>query len=178
MSYEQIQDQTFSLLDKISQLLDRIVPQVIAALVLVALYLLEALHGPTITPLLELQQNEWYKQITGFLLMAYVLYQLRLAILRMSHKKINNTLETNRHIWFGVFTPLALFIHSSQLGYGYQALLAGMFLFNVLIGLCSPKFLKIRHKSYIVVWLVIHSGIAVIVPVLLMYHLYVIYFYD
>jgi hypothetical protein len=81
-------------------------------------------------------------------------------------------------MWLGAFTPLALYVHSSQLGHGYQALLAFIFLFNVLLGSCSPKLLKIRHKQYIVVWLVVHSGAAMLVPVLLMYHIYVIYFYD
>lgn len=178
MSYLHIQKQTYTLADKLSLLLESIQPQMLLAVVFVSLYLLEALHGPTIIPLWELQQNNLYKQTTGFALLAYVLYQWRLAWLRMGREKFNQKFELSLHMWLGVFTPLVLYVHSSQLGYGYQVLLAGLFLFNVLVGLCSPKVMKIRHKQYVVIWLVVHSGIAMLVPVLLMYHIYVIYFYD
>ncbi|MGD8595343.1 MAG: hypothetical protein PVF82_21125 [Gammaproteobacteria bacterium] len=178
MSYQYIQKPTSRPVGKLSQLREGNLLQVFVAIVFVSFYSLEALHGPTIKPLWALQQNELYKQFTGFALLVYVLCQWRLARLRMGGEKIDHKRELNLHIWFGVFTPLALYVHSSQLGYGYQVLLAGVFLLNVLLGLCSPKFLKIRHRQYVVVWLVVHSGIAILVPVLLMYHIYVIYFYD
>ncbi|KPJ95509.1 MAG: hypothetical protein AMJ53_02590 [Gammaproteobacteria bacterium SG8_11] len=155
-----------------------VVPQLAMGVLFVGLYLLELLQGPTIEPLFQLQQQDVYRQITGFLLMVYVLFQWRLAWRRMGRRKIDHKRELNLHMWLGVFTPLVLYVHSSQMGYGYQALFLGVFLTNVLVGLCSPALLKIRHKSYVVYWLVLHSGLAVLVPVLLTYHLYVIYFYD
>jgi hypothetical protein len=178
MSYQQIQKPTYLPVNRLSLLREGILPQVLVAIIFISLYSLEAIHGPSIKPLWELQQNELYKQFTGFSLLAYVLFQWRLAWLRMRGEKINHKRELNLHMWLGAFTPLALYVHSSQLGFGYQKLLAGIFLFNVLFGLCSPKLLKIRHRQYVVVWLVMHSGIAILVPVLLMYHIYVIYFYD
>ena len=173
MNYTQVQKQPYT-----SHLLESIPPQIPVAIIFVSLYLLEAWYGPTIKSLWDLQQNDLYKQVSGFALLTYVLYQWRLARLRMSGEKINQNFELNLHMWLGVFTPMVLYLHSSQMGYGYQALLAGLFLFNVLFGLCSPKLLKIRHKRYVVAWLVVHSGIAMLVPVLLIYHIYVIYFYE
>jgi hypothetical protein len=178
LNYPQTQKQPFSIGDKVSLFAPKFVLQLLVGAWFIALYLLEVLQGPTIALLTQMQQNEIYKQITGFLLFAYVLCQWRLAWLRMSRAKVDNKRELNLHMWLGVFAPLALYVHSSQLGYGYQALLVGLFLFNVLMGLCSPKLLKIRYKTYVVVWLVVHSGIAVLVPLLLMFHLYVVYFYD
>ena len=79
MNYQHIQKQTYTLADKLSQLLESIQPQMLIAIVLVGLYLQEAFYGPTIKPLWDLQQNELYKQVSGFALLAYVLYQWRLA---------------------------------------------------------------------------------------------------
>ncbi|WP_455212430.1 hypothetical protein [Kaarinaea lacus] len=178
MSYQQTEELIGSVLDKISKWATPIVPQVKIGVLFIALYIWEIVQGPTISSLFELQQQELYKQLTGFVLLTYVLFQWRLAWLRMSRKKMNNKRELGLHMWLGVLTPLVLYVHSSQMGYGYQALLMGVFLTNILVGLLSPTLLKIRYRFYVVYWLVLHSGLAILVPILLIYHLYVIYFYD
>ncbi|VAX01799.1 hypothetical protein MNBD_GAMMA22-150 [hydrothermal vent metagenome] len=143
---------------------------------LLLLYLLQLISGYRLEFLYELQQNNYYKQITGYLLLLYVLYQFRLA-------KVRNNTEQLRyycslHKMQGVAAPLVLYVHSMELGYAYQVLLSCLFLFNCFVGLVSPQQLKIRNALYVNSWLILHVSIAILIVGLVLYHLFITYWYS
>ena len=178
MSYLIVQKAYYSLYERIHIPLT-VAPQLMVGVPLLLLYMLEVLHE---TPLSRIfmgyQQDEVYKQITGFLLFAYMLLQWRLALVRTRGHNTLSSRILQTHIWLGVFTPCVLFVHAAQTGHGYQALLLSLFFGNVVLGLLSPKMIKVRHKNYVLGWLIAHVGLAVLVVLLLFYHLYVVYFYS
>lgn len=150
-------------------------PLIISSIVL-SLFIIQ--YYFTLTPLwlIELQNNAVYKQITGFLLVAYVFVQWRLAYRRSKGQKINNKLR-DEHRVYGVCAPIFYYLHSVDIGFAYQALLSIAFLMNCLVGSCNPVTLKIRYRFYYPIWLFFHILLSVFIIPLSLYHLYIVYAY-
>ncbi len=142
---------------------------------LLSLYITQLIWGYRFEFLYELQHNNYYKQITGYLLLLYVLYQFRLAKARNNVNQIRY--HCSLHKIQGVAAPLVLYIHSMELGYAYQVLLSCLFLFNCFVGLLSPQQLKVRNLVYVNSWLILHVSIAILVVGLVLYHLFITYWY-
>ncbi len=128
--------------------------------------------------LVELQQDNIYKQITGFLLMTFILMQWKLYLAR---RKINPARAIHAlkiHQWQGAMTPVFFYVHSSSLGYGFQMVLSLALLITTLSGLLSPSTTKIRNRRYLFSWLILHVSGACIALILLFYHLFISYTYS
>jgi len=126
----------------------------------------------------NLQSNEVYKQITGFLLLAYVTMQGRLGIQRLHNPNMPFRSLLANHKIHGVFGPVLLYIHSMDVGFAYQVVLTFVFLGNSLVGYLSPQAIKLRQKWYALIWTVLHVGLAILTLVLMLFHIYVIYYYS
>ena len=148
----------------------------IIGLFLLLLYIIQLVFNYKFEALYELQSDNVYKQVTGFLLLIYILYQFKLA----KERKNTHTLRYvfSMHKIQGVFAPLVLYVHSMEMGYAYQTLLSFLFLCNCLIGLLSPQQLKIKNNSYINSWLIMHVTFAIIIMGLVGYHLFISYWYS
>jgi len=148
----------------------------LTSFILLALFFLQYIFDLSPQWLMSLQKQDVYKQITGFGLFAYVYYQWHLAFIHLNkHQPTEAQRKTHRIV--GAVAPLIYYIHSTELGYAYQSLLSSAFLTNCLIGSINPQFVRIKSRRYYSVWVLSHVGLAVMVVVLLFYHLYVTYTY-
>lgn len=177
MSYQQTNDVTSTIPNVFLSFLP-LDKRIYIGWLLLWLYLALQTTGYNSSFIVEIQGNELYKQATGFMLFMYILLQFLLASARISKKTVSTSKDLNLHIWLGAFAPLAFYLHSAKLGYGYQYILGLILLSVVMSGLLSPKLIKLRNKQYTIVWLTVHVSLAVTLPILLAYHLYVIYFYS
>lgn len=123
----------------------------------------------------SLQNDEVYQQITGFLLLAYVIMQGRLGLQRLNKpNKPFRTLLKNHKI-HGVFGPLLFYIHSMDIGFAYQVVLTFVFLGNSLVGYLSPQAIKFRKQWYALSWIILHISLAILTISLMLFHIYVVY---
>ena len=128
--------------------------------------------------LASLQQGEFYRQLTGYLLLAYVLMQGRLGLQRLGRQSQQLKKEFELHKIQGVLGPVVFYIHSIEIGYAYQTLLAFVFLGNCIIGYLSPHALQWRHRLYLYSWTIVHISLAILTLVLMLFHIYVVYTYS
>ena len=128
--------------------------------------------------LAQLQAGEIYRQFTGYLLLSYVLLQARLGIKRVRNQTTALRKEFDMHKIQGVFGPVVFYIHSVEVGYAYQLLLAFVFLGNCIIGYFSPHALQWRNKVYLLSWTITHISLAILTLVLMIFHIYVVYQYS
>ncbi|MFV1982861.1 MAG: hypothetical protein ACC657_04910 [Thiohalomonadales bacterium] len=149
---------------------------VIIGLIILILYITQLTMDEKFDVLSNFQNNYTYKQVTGYLLLIYVMYQFRLAKARKNTKLIRY--HCCVHKIQGLFAPLVLYVHSMELGYAYQVLLSSLFLTNCLIGLLSPQQLKIAKVSYVNSWLIVHVAIAILIVGLSFYHIFITYWYS
>lgn len=126
----------------------------------------------------NLQRGEVYQQVTGFLLLAYVILQGRLGFQRLRKPTIPFSSVLKSHKIHGVFAPVLFYIHSMDVGFAYQVVLTFVFLGNILVGYLSPQVIKLRRKWYILSWTILHVGLAILTLVLMLFHIYVVYYYS
>lgn len=125
-----------------------------------------------------LQNNEVYQQITGVLLLAYVIIQGRLGFQRLNKTNIAISSILKSHKIHGVFGPILFYIHSMDVGFAYQVALTFVFLGNSLLGYLNPQAIKLRKKWYILSWTVLHISLAILTLILMLFHIYVVYYYS
>lgn len=126
----------------------------------------------------NLQSGEVYQQITGFLLLAYVIMQGRLGFQRLSKPNMPFRSLLANHKIHGVFAPILFYIHSMDVGFAYQVVLTFVFLGNSLLGYLSPQAIKLRKKWYILSWTILHVGLAILTLTLMLFHIYIVYYYS
>jgi len=125
-----------------------------------------------------LQNNEVYQQTTGFLLLAYVIMQGRLGFQRLNKKNIPFSSILKSHKIHGVFGPILFYIHSMDIGFAYQIVLTFVFLGNSLVGYLNPQAINLRKKWYILSWTILHISLAILTLILMLFHIYVVYYYS
>ena len=126
----------------------------------------------------NLQNNEVYQQLTGLLLLAYVIMQGRLGFQRLRKPNMPFRSSLANHKIYGVFGPALFYIHSMDIGFAYQVVLAFVFLGNSLVGYLSPQAIKFRNKWYALSWIILHVGLSILTLVLMLFHIYVVYYYS
>lgn len=165
------------LFNKISKLSDNQI-YLIAGTSLLALYFTQLNLNLRWIWLDNLQSGEVYQQITGFLLLAYVIMQGRLGYQRLSNpNKSFRSLLANHKI-YGVFGPALFYVHSMDVGFAYQVVLTFVFLGNSLLGYLSPQAIKFRMKWYTLSWTILHIGLAILTLALMLFHIFVVYYYS
>jgi len=150
----------------------------LVGLALLVLFFLQ--QGFNLKPLwlAQWQQQEWYRQFSGIVLLAYLLLQWRLGKTKIQNWVGSVARIVHIHKWQGALTPLVFYAHSMQLGYAYQLLLSSVFLGNIVVGMLNPEVVRVAHKAYRPSWLVIHIVLAVLTMLLVVFHLYVVYGYS
>jgi len=145
---------------------------------LISLFFLQNIFDLNLTFLLQWQQQEFYKQLSGYVLLSYILLQWQLGISRMKDRTALLSRRYYWHKWRGAVAPLFLYIHTMNLGYGYQLILSIIYLANFSVGIFSCEILGIKHKFIRPIWLTAHIALAVLTLVLALFHLYIIYWYS
>ena len=152
-------------------------PWLALAAVLLTLFVMFHALDMTWPALAAWQQGSVFKQVSGYLLALSLAWQWRLAFLRGAAGSSDLRRHLKQHKWTGALLSLLLFLHCRNLGYGYQSILLGVLLGVVLLGIFNHQDLRIRRPGYAVFWSVAHIGLAAALPVLVLYHLYVVYSY-
>ena len=145
---------------------------------LLSAYLAQALFHLKMPWLESLQQDQTYKITTGLVLLAFVGFQWLLTIFRMKGYKFLAHHHYNYHKQLGCFAPLIFYIHSTQLGYAYLALLSSVYLANTAVGLFNYETLRISRKSFVHYWMVTHVALSLLVVVLIIYHIFIVFAYE
>ena len=128
--------------------------------------------------LVEQQQSDSYKMVSGIILMGYLGYQWLLASLRGRGYHRQAKQHYTIHKLLGIAAPVFFYLHSTELGYGYLFLLSTVYFGNVIVGLAHRDFFSIRFKHYTHYWMIIHVSLSVMVIILAAYHLYIALFYH
>ena len=150
----------------------------IAGSVFVSLYLTQLLLNLRWEWLDNLQNDEVYRQLTGFLLFAYVLLQGRLGFKRLQNTSSSIVTLFYSHKIQGVFGPVIFYIHSIEAGFAYQLILTFAFLGNCVVGYLSPQVLLIKNRLYLIGWTILHVGLAILTFLLMFFHMFVVYYYS
>ncbi|WP_152286773.1 hypothetical protein [Flavicella marina] len=151
----------------------------ITGLVLFSLYLLQELFQLKFEALETLQQRENYKRWSGLALGLIILAQWLLTFSRIIPKFRKNSGTINEiHKWIGVLSPIVLYIHSTQIGYGYLALFSYLFLANVLLGTVNLDVIKSSKDWIFKGWMITHVSISMCITLLLILHVGVVFYYK
>lgn len=126
----------------------------------------------------NLQANEIYQQVTGFILLAYVILQGRLGYQRLRYPGKPFAPLLKNHKLHGVFGPILFYVHSMDIGFAYQVVLTFVFLGNSLVGYLSPQAIKVRVKWYVLIWTILHVSLALLTLALMLFHIYIVYYYS
>ena len=144
---------------------------------LLGLFMLQYLYGLRWDWLAGLQLQELYKQLTGYLMFACLLFQWRLGLVRQRNPAGAGRALLRGHRYVGALAPLAFYFHSMSLGHAYQLILGGAFLMSCLVGLLHRHAMRSGHPIVMKAWLTVHILLAVLVSMLVPYHIYIVYLY-
>ena len=129
--------------------------------------------------LYKLQQEEMFKRWSGFGLGIFILFQWLLTFSRVIQKFRKYSLKvTQLHKWIGALSPLLFYFHSMELGYGYTALLAYLFLFNTVLGYFNLDVIKSANEVLFKGWMIVHVAFSIIVTLLMVFHIGVVFYYK
>lgn len=153
-------------------------PYFLLGLLLVTLLLIQHYYNIEWEALAHLQTNSLYKQASGFLLFFYVVMQWRLAYLRHTKTGAQAKAHTGTHKWLGVLVPVFIYFHTTELGHAYQFALWSVFIATVLVGLFSFQEFKLKKNWFVMGWTIVHVGLATVLPVMMVFHIYITYIYS
>ena len=148
------------------------------SVILLTAYLLQTMYNLKWPWLVELQLNNTYKQISGLLMLLFILSQWYLSILRMNNKMAEAHVELNVHRTLGVLAPVFLYFHSHSLGYNYLFLLSVIYLGNFIIGFLHPSVFGIKVKWFTTTWIICHVSLSCFLMLLLFQHIYISYWFE
>jgi hypothetical protein len=139
----------------------------VIAVALLAAYLGQAAVQLQIPWLAELQAQDWYKLVTGGVLVGYLALQWSAAPQRRELHKL-----------LGAFAPLVLYAHTTRFAYGYLAWLVAVYLGVVAIGLLHAPIVGRRAKRLFTGWFIAHLALAVLLVILVAYHVVIAVGYE
>lgn len=148
-------------------------------LILLFLFFLQFILNLKWEWLFDQQQDEMFKRWSGFGLGMFILFQWLLTFSRVIKKFKKYSFKiTNLHKWIGALSPLIFYMHSMELGYGYSALLAYVFLVNTLIGYFNLDVIKSTSETLFKGWMIVHVAFSIIVTILMVFHIGVVFYYK
>lgn len=153
-------------------------PQQCLGVLLFFLYLLQLFGEVVWETLINLQAYSLYKQLSGFVILAYIGAQWWLAYLRFSGRKAAAAQHIKVHKWMGVIAPVLLLMHTVETGHAYQTLLLTVFIIVAVSGLFSFHDIKLKKRWFVVSWTILHVALAIVLPMLVLYHIYITYHYS
>lgn len=153
-------------------------PQQCLGVLLFSLYLFQLSSEVIWDSLLQLQGISLYKQLSGFAILLYLVAQWWLAYLRFHGQNAAAARHINTHKWMGILAPILLIAHTVEAGHGYQTLLLVIFVALAVSGLFSFHDIKLKKRWFVVSWTILHVALAVMLPILVLYHIYISYTYS
>lgn len=128
--------------------------------------------------LAKMQAEDVYKQLSGFVLVAYLAFQWRCSVLRNQGLMQKAAKLLDQHKLMGALAPLLFYAHAQTIGYAYLQVLSGVYFAIFLTGLCNAEIIRIRKAWFRKIWITIHIGLATGLVFLLGYHVFISYAYQ
>lgn len=128
--------------------------------------------------LAKLQENDVYKQLSGFALVGYLALQWRCSVLRNQGLMQQAAKLLNQHKLLGALAPIFFYAHAQHIGYAYLQLLSLTYFGIFLTGLCNVEITGIHTQWFRKIWITVHVGLATGLVFLLGYHIFVSYAYQ
>ncbi len=125
-----------------------------------------------------MQKNDIYKQISGLIILLFILSQWYLSILRIRNKMAKAFVELNIHRTLGVLAPLFLYFHTTRMGNYYLFFLSVTFLAIFTMGFLHPSVFGIQKQWLIKTWIICHVGTSTLLMLLLGQHIFISYWYE
>jgi hypothetical protein len=151
----------------------------VIGLLLFSLYVLQEALSIKWDSLEFLQTQENYKRWSGLAVGLFILFQWLLTFSRIIPKFREKSVTINEiHKWIGVLSPILLYIHSTQFGFGYLALFSYLFLGNMLLGTINLDVLKSTKTWLFKSWMITHVSFSMIITFLMFFHIGVVFYYK
>lgn len=128
--------------------------------------------------LAQLQADDVYKQLSGFVLVGYFAFQWRCSFLRNRGLMQKAAKTLNGHKLLGALAPVFFYAHAQHSGYAYLQVLSLVYFGIFLTGLCNVEITRIRKDWFRTIWITAHVGLATGLMFLLGYHIYISYAYQ
>jgi hypothetical protein len=126
----------------------------------------------------QMQVDFVYKQVSGFVLLGFVLEQWRLFLLRSQQRMRTANKNLRLHRELGLVAPVLLYAHAMSSGHAYQLLLTACFLSSAFLGFVYPPAFGWRLKWLCNGWVVVHIVLSSALLLLIGVHVYVVYLYE
>ena len=147
-------------------------------LLLLLAFIIQDEYGLKWSWLVEMQNDAVYRQISGIILVVFILHQWHLSLLRMQNKMAIAYHELKRHRWLGVYAPVFFYMHSHSFGYAYLFLLSTIYFSNFVVGLLHPIVCSFKKKTILDGWVTLHVGLSLFLTILISYHIFISYWYQ
>jgi hypothetical protein len=145
---------------------------------LIAAFLIQDFGGFHWRWLGDLQIESIYRQLSGIGLVVFLAHQWHPAVLRSRGQMRQAGVLMRSHKLVGALTPLVFYVHSQRLGYAYLSVLSSALFVIFLSGILHRQIVRL-HKPWLqTLWIGVHIGSAVILLILLGYHIYISYAYH
>ena len=137
------------------------------AVALLAAYVAQAAVGLEVPWLIRLQTVDAYKVATGCVLVSYLVVQWS----AVPHRR-------ELHKLLGALAPLVLYAHASRFAFGYLTWLVAVYLGVGVVGLLHEPIVARRARRLFTWWFVIHLALAILLLVLVGYHVVIAIAYE
>ena len=137
------------------------------AVALLAAYLGQAAVQLEVPWLVALQADDVYKVASGAVLVVYLALQWTFA----RHRR-------ELHKLLGALAPAVLYAHASKFAYGYLTWLLAVYLGVIGVGLLHQPVIARRAKTLFTWWFVTHLALAVLLAILVGYHVLIALAYE
>lgn len=146
---------------------------------LLFLYLIQYEMNWSWQPLESLQENDCYKNSTGFLLFGLFLSQWMLPVQRyfFDLKEAEFDRKLKQHNKIGLFSPVVFYFHAIKPEYGFLLALAGLYLFNQLVGLLLEYTYKSKSRGLNLLLSLHIIGVSLLV-VGVGLHIWLVFYYN
>jgi len=146
---------------------------------LLLLYLIQYELNWSWEPLESLQVNDWYKNSTGFLLFGLFLIQWMLPVQRyfFDLKEAEFDKKLKQHNKIGLYSPIIFYFHAIKPEYGFLLALAGLYLFNQLVGLLLEYSYKSKSRVLNLLLSLHIIGVSLLV-VGVGLHIWLVFYYN
>lgn len=145
---------------------------------LLGLYCLQDAFALKLSVLESWQASKAFKIATGVVLLAFILDQWRLSLARARRDTRAAKPLYRRHGSLGLVAPALLFLHATSFGHGYLVALAGTFLATCALGVVNRQNLDLESRSFWHCWMIAHVGLATLLLFLVVFHAYVVAYYE
>ncbi len=128
--------------------------------------------------LAQWQEDDNYKQLSGFVLVGFLIQQWCCSIMRNKGLTQKAAKLLHQHKLLGALAPVFFYAHAQHIGYAYLYALSLIYFAIFITGLCNVEIIGIHKPWFRILWITVHVGLATGLLFLLGYHIFISYAYQ